>query len=280
MSGMLPYLSAEGLSPVVAVDALERALRDGLDVDADPPRVSLPVGAGELLVMPSSLGAVKLVSIGGDPRIQGVCVVFDRETLAPAAIVDGIALTNLRTAAMSALAVKWLAAPDARRALVLGRGPQGVAHADALRAVVPGLEQVDVVGREAGATAEIESYDVICCCTTAREPLFDGTRVASDAVVVAIGSHEPDAREVDGTLAGRATVIVESRATALREAGDVTLAVAEGALAADALVELAQVVRGGVAVDRRRPRLFKSTGMAWEDAVVAGAVVEAGAGAA
>jgi len=275
---MLPYLSADALDPIAAVDALERALLGGLDVDADPPRVALPLGAdgGELLVMPSSLGAVKLVSIGGDPRIQGVCVVFDPDTLAPVALVDGISLTNLRTAAVSALAVRRLAAPDARRALIFGRGPQGAAHAAALRAVAPTLEVVDVVGREGAAEAAgaIESYDLICCATTAREPLFDGARVADHATVVAIGSHEPGAREVDGALAGRATVVVESRATALREAGDVILAIGEGALREDALIELADVVRGAVAVDRAAgPAFFKSTGMAWEDAVVASAVV-------
>ncbi|WP_445151890.1 ornithine cyclodeaminase family protein [Baekduia sp. Peel2402] len=276
MPGPLPYLSADDLSSLAAVDALERALLGGLDVDADPPRTSLPVGDGELLVMPSSLSAVKLVSIGGDPRIQGVCVVFDPNTLAPVALVDGISLTNVRTAAVSALAVRWLAVPGARRALIFGRGPQGAAHALALRAVAPTLEVVDVVGREGGAAARdaIESYDLICCCTTSREPLFDGARVADEATVVAIGSHEPDAREVDGALAGRATVVVESRATALREAGDVILAVGEGALREDALVELADVVRGDVAVDRAAgPVFFKSTGMAWEDAVVASAVV-------
>jgi ornithine cyclodeaminase/alanine dehydrogenase-like protein (mu-crystallin family) len=258
-----------------AVDALERALRDGLDVDADPPRGSVPVGAGELLVMPSSQGAVKLVTVGGDPRIQGVCVVFDRETLAPAAILDGIALTNLRTAAVSALAVRWLAAADARRALVIGRGPQGVAHGEALRAVAPSLDVVDVVGR-GGDAPEIESYDLICCATTARAPLFDGARVADHATVVAIGPHERDAREVDGALAGRATVVVESRATALREAGDVVMAIEEGALESGALIELGALVRGTASpVDPARPRLFKSTGMAWEDAVVASAVVAA-----
>jgi ornithine cyclodeaminase len=261
---------AAALDPLGAVDALEAALRGGLDVDADPPRAAVPVGAGELLVMPSTHGAVKLVSVGGDPRIQGVCVVFDRATLAPAAILDGIALTNLRTAAVSALAVRWLAAPEPRRALVLGRGPQGVAHAAALRAVAPTLDQVDVVGRDGSAEAAIESYDLICCCTTAREPLFDGARVAPHATVVAIGAHEPDAREVDTALARRATVVVESRATALREAGDVVLA----GLGAGALVELGDVVRGAAPpVDPERPRLFKSTGMAWEDAVVASAVV-------
>jgi ornithine cyclodeaminase len=267
-------LDPAALDVLDAVAALEAALRDGLDPEADPPRASLPVGDGELLVMPSAHGgaaAVKLVTVGGDPRIQGVCVVFDPETLAPVAVLDGIALTDLRTAAVSALAVKHLAAPRPRRLLVFGRGPQGRAHAAALRALLPTLDQVEVVGRE-DQGHDVGSADVICCCTTAREPLFDGARVADHATVVAIGSHERGAREVDGALARRATVVVESRASALREAGDVVMAIAEGALAPGALVTLAEVVRDGVAPPPG-PRLFKSTGMAWEDAVVAAAVV-------
>jgi ornithine cyclodeaminase len=89
---------------------------------------------------------------------------------------------------------------------------------------------------------------------------------------VAIGSHEPDAREVDERLAARATVVVESRASALREAGDVIQAIEAGALAADALVPLAALVRRDARPAPGRPRLFKSTGMAWEDLVVAAAV--------
>jgi len=112
----------------------------------------------------------------------------------------------------------------------------------------------------------------VCCCTTAREPLFDGALVADHATVVAIGSHEPDARETDDELAARATVVVESRASALREAGDVMGAIAAGAITADALVALADLVRGDAAPDPGRPRLFKSTGMSWEDAVVAAAL--------
>jgi len=266
---------ARALDVLGAVDALEAALRGGLDPEAEAPRSVLPVGArgGELLVMPSAAGggapAVKLVTVGGDPRVQGVCVVFDPDTLAPAAVLDGIALTNLRTAAVSALAVRRLAAPGARRLLVFGRGPQGLAHAAAIRAVLPSIDDVEVVGRDHGGV-DVGAADVICCCTTARTPLFDGARVADHATVVAIGSHEPEAREVDAALVARATVVVESRASALREAGDVLAAIAEGALRAEDLLTLSDDLR---AVDPARPRLFKSTGMAWQDAVVAAAVL-------
>ena len=261
------------LGGVVAVDALEAALRSGLDPESDPPRGLLALDRGELLVMPSSAGGrpvVKLVTVGGSPRVQGVCVVFDGETLAPVAIVDGIALTNVRTAAVSALAVRRLAVADARRLLVFGRGPQARAHVAAMRAVRP-IERVDLLGRDSVEAPELVPLaDVICCCTTAREPLFDGATVADHATVVAIGSHEPDARETDDALAARATIVVESRASALREAGDVILAVASGAASADRLVTLAELVRG--ARPAAGPRLFKSTGMSWEDAVVAGAL--------
>ena len=119
----------------------------------------------------------------------------------------------------------------------------------------------------------VSAADIVCCATTAREPLFDGSLVADHATVVAIGSHEPDARETDDALARRATVVVESRTSALREAGDVIGAIAAGALREDELVTLADLVCGRVVADPQRPRLFKSTGMAWEDAVVASALV-------
>jgi ornithine cyclodeaminase/alanine dehydrogenase-like protein (mu-crystallin family) len=278
----LRFISAEEvaqrLSAAQAVDALEAALLAGLDPEAEAPRGVVELEAGQLLVMPSAAAGqpvVKLVTVGGEPRVQGVCVVFDGKTLAPVALVDGIAVTNLRTAAVSALAVRHLAAPDASRVLVFGRGPQAHAHASALRAVRP-VERVDMVGRDHGNVDElVAAGDIICCCTTASEPLFDGELVADHATVVAIGSHEPDARETDEALAGRATIIVESRASALREAGDVILAIDAGATGSDQLVTLSELVRREVKPDRDRPRLFKSTGMAWEDAVIASALVEA-----
>jgi ornithine cyclodeaminase/alanine dehydrogenase-like protein (mu-crystallin family) len=254
------------LSYTEAADALERALRDGFDPEADVPRSSVPVGGGELLVMPSVAGAVKLVTVGGDPRIQGVCVVFDPESLAPVAVVDGIALTNLRTAAVSALAARRLAPPDPRKLVVYGRGPQGDAHVAALRELLPTLDDVVVSGRS--GTPTLEDADIIVCATTAHEPVFDGARVADHALVIAIGSHVPDAAELDAGLMRRAQVVAESRTSAFREAGDIVLS---GITDISTLAE-------NLAADLTRPRVFKSTGMAWEDAVVASAVLAAATG--
>jgi ornithine cyclodeaminase/alanine dehydrogenase-like protein (mu-crystallin family) len=276
VSSAPPLIDARVLPVTEAADALEAALGGGLDPEAAHPRSAVPLGEGELLVMPAAIGAyaaVKLVTIGRhEPRVQGVCVLFDAATLAPLALLDGIALTNLRTPAVSALAVRRLAAEDARRLVIFGRGPQARAHAEAMRAVRP-IEDVELLGRDApGRDALVAAADVICCCTTAREPLFDGELVAAHACVVAIGSHEPAARETDDALAARASVVVESRASALREAGDVVGAIEAGVLGADELVTLADLVAGAELPPG--PRLFKSTGMAWEDAVVAAAVYE------
>ena len=116
--------------------------------------------------------------------------------------------------------------------------------------------------------------DIVCCCTTAREPLFDGTQVAPHATVVAVGSHEPTARELDALLLGRSTVVVEAVSAALREAGDVVMAIGEGALAPTGLVSLAALVRGEAYAADGRPRVFKSVGMGWEDAALAAALLD------
>ncbi len=299
MSGALPQLGDEDvrrlLSPPEAVDALEAALLGGLDPDVEPARVSVGGEQGELLLMPSWAGGalgVKLASVApgnperGLPRIQGVHVVFDPQTLAPVALIDGIALTSLRTAAVSGLAVRRLAPEGARRLLVFGSGAQALSHVEAIRRLRP-IERVDVVARDRrrlatfvkhcrslrlsadpSEPAAVEHADVVCCATTAREPLFDGGLARPGTLVVAVGSHEPEAREVDATLVRRSTaVVVETRAGALREAGDVIQAVRSGDLDPGALVSLAQLVRGELRPGAG-PWLFKSTGMAWEDAVI------------
>jgi ornithine cyclodeaminase/alanine dehydrogenase-like protein (mu-crystallin family) len=279
-----------------AITALRSALHAGLDPEADPPRSVVPVQHGQLLLMPAEWGGyagVKLASVApanpvlGRPRIQGSYLLMDAETLTPLAVLDGVALTAIRTAAVSAVAVQQLAEPHADRLLVFGSGPQARSHVAALRAVRP-VREVVVVARDPnraavfvaecvddgldarlGTAAEVSDADLIACCTTAREPLFDGVELRPSATVVAIGSHEPDVREVDVTTVCRSTVAVEARSAALREAGDVIAPVRAGLVELDSLIGLAELVRGEALVAPDRPRLFKSVGMAWEDLVVA-----------
>jgi ornithine cyclodeaminase/alanine dehydrogenase-like protein (mu-crystallin family) len=299
----LPVLDATQVTGAVgwtdAVAALRAALAAGLDPEAEPARASFGLGAGEVLVMPSGtdrVAGVKLVSIAahnpvrGLPRIHGVYVLFAAATLVPIAVLDGAALTSLRTPAVSALGVDLVAPAAARRLVVFGTGPQAYGHVQALRAVRP-IETVRVVGRDpartaafverlctegiaaaAGDATAVAEADVVACCTTARTPLFVGRLLPDHAVVVAVGSHEPGAREVDGETVRRCGALVESHASATSEAGDIVQALAEGAIEADDLVTLADLVRGA---STARPRLVKTVGMGWEDLVVAAAVVDA-----
>jgi len=290
---------AKLLSVVEAVEAVEDALRAGLDPSADPDRMAVELGPdrGQLLLMPATLDhslGVKIVTVAPEhrartqPRISAVYAYFDGE-LQPSALIDGTVLTTLRTSAVSALAVRQLSRPTASRLVVFGSGPQAKAHIEAFRAVRP-ITRVSVVGRnpdttgelldwcragglaaEAGTPGDVARADIVACCTTAVEPLFDGDLVHDGACVVAIGSHVPTARELDDGLLGRSLVVVEDAPTALREAGDVVQAVACGALDPADLVTLTQLSRLSPATDR--PRVFKAVGMAWEDLVVAAAVV-------
>ncbi len=279
-----------------AVDAIRSALTGGLDPDQDPPRSVVPVPTGQFLLMPAfwdRYAGVKVASVAPDnparglPRIQGHYLLMDGPTLTPKALLDGIALTSVRTAAVSAVAVDLLAEPDAERLVVFGTGPQAQSHIEAFRAVRP-VQDVVVVGRNAertqalaaqypfarvGTPDDVSSADLVACCTSSRTPVFDGAKVPEHATVVAVGSHEPDAREVDDVLIGRSTVVVEGIGAATREAGDVVLAMKSGVLAADDLVPLAELAQGRTVASG--PRLFKSVGMAWEDLVVAAAAYEA-----
>lgn len=294
---------AAALPMPAAIAALRDALRAGLDPAADPARAVVPVRHGQLLLMPAEYGdyaGVKLATVApgnpanGLPRIQGNYLLLDGETLGPLALLDGVALTVLRTAAVSAVAADALAAPDAARLVVFGSGPQARGHVAALRAVRP-VREVVVVARDAGraarfaaaqggsgvearvgTAADVAGADLVACCTTARTPLFDGALLGDRATVVAVGSHEPDAAELDAAAMGRATVVVEARGTALREAGDVIGAVRAGAIDPAALLDLADLLTGRARIDPSRPRVFKSVGMAWQDLVIAATVYRAG----
>jgi ornithine cyclodeaminase/alanine dehydrogenase-like protein (mu-crystallin family) len=286
------------LPMAAAIDAVRAALLAGLDPATDPARSVIPLPHGQILTMPAwwdRFAGVKVVTVAPDnpaaglPRVQGAYLLLDGPTLTPLALLPGAELTTIRTAAVSALAADLLAEPDATNLVVFGAGPQARGHVAALRAVRP-IRQVVVVGRNpdraaelatlcaqdgldarTGTAEDVATADVIACCTTARTPLFDGNLLRTNATVIAVGSHEPDAVEVDARTVTRSTVVVETCPTALREAGDVIQPVRAGLLDPGTLLELAALVRGA-AVDRTRPRLFKSVGMAWEDLVLAAAI--------
>lgn len=287
-----------GLSPRAAVATLAAALRAGLDPQATPGRSSVPLHRGSFLLMPAEFGdyaGVKILTVAPGnpaqnlPRIQGDYLLFDAATLSPVALIDGIALTLLRTPAVSALAVDLLAHGQADSLIVFGTGPQALRHVRAVAAVRP-LSTVTIVGRSpqraaalvaalriegfdagAGVPADVAHAQIVVCCTSANEPLFPGALVRDDAVVVAMGSHDPAARETDDALMTRSAVYVEDVATALREAGDVVIGIANGCLDPAALRTLAELARSGP--ERRSgPALFKGVGMGWQDLVVAGAL--------
>jgi ornithine cyclodeaminase/alanine dehydrogenase-like protein (mu-crystallin family) len=197
---------------------------------------------------------------------------------------------------VAAVLDRLLAETTPLRVVVYGSGPQAHGHIATLAGALAGrraLASVVQLVRDPGLAAPIDgaqvvrlgtpesddtlrAADVVVCATSARDPLFDAGLIADTAVVIAVGSHEPDARELPAELLAHATVVVEDPGAALREAGDVLLAIADGALAAADLVPMRDVVTGAVRPDPARPLVFKSTGMSWEDLVVAEAVLAGG----
>ena len=307
MGAELRLIGAEELRArlpmVAAIDVLETAFRT-LDPGTGPLRTSLETPAGSLLMMPAFGEAgvgVKLVTLTssnpgrGLPYIQAGYVLFDTVTQSPEAVLDGTALTALRTAAVSGLATRHLAREDATRLVVFGAGVQARAHLEAMCAVRPVTELVVVsrspgpagslvqaglergLAARAGSPGSVAEADLICTCTTSGEPLFDGSLLASGVHVNAVGSHRPDARELDTETVRRGRVVVETREVALAEAGELAIPIAEGAIGrAHVVADLAATVRGaGVRRSTDDLTVFKSVGMAFEDLIVARAIVDA-----
>lgn len=286
-------------SMLQSVNALEAALRAGIAMDADPARAIYPIPAGQLLVMPSSgelFSGVKLISVVpsnpsiGMPRIHGIYVLMDATTMSPLAIIDAAELTAVRTAAVSAVAIRQMLSGPVDRTVVFGTGPQAWSHIEAVSALGC-LGNLVAIGRTAesttafvercgqagidargGSTADLASAQLVICCTSARVPLFDADQLAGNALIVAIGSHEPDAREIGNDVMARASVVVESRADASREAGEVVHALASGVTTRARLIELGEIVQGTRPMPHYGLRVFKSVGMGWEDRVVATAL--------
>ncbi|WP_146363898.1 ornithine cyclodeaminase family protein [Arthrobacter yangruifuii] len=297
-----------------AVRALEEALLAGLDPELDSPRLFSPAPAGEFLIMPTEgarYSGIKAATIApenparGLEKIQGIYILFDSATLAPVATMDGAELTAIRTPATTLTAVKHIAAAapadegfgTAPQVLVFGAGPQAVNHIRAARAVFP-QARFSVIGRRAhrvdglirtlaaegiqvqdasGAMKEtVAVADVILCVTSSPTPLFDGSLPRDGAIIASVGQHGLDTREVDETLVRRSDIVVEGRASAWRESGDLIPARSVADWQEIHPPNLQDLVLGRLA---RRPGtccLFTGVGMAWEDLVTAAVVYEEG----
>lgn len=292
------------LPPAQAVEAIRQALIKGYDPAQDFQRQAYNIPGGQFLVMPSTTATatgIKVLTVNHHnanhevERIQGNYLLFQGGSLSPVAVIDGAALTSLRTPAVSLSAIAPLLTNSVAplQVLIFGTGPQGRWHEKVVRDLCGDKRDVSVtyVSRnrpdflpeeapegstrqwvQAGSDSagrELGRADVILCCTTASEPLFTQADVREDVMVVAVGSHTPDARELDADFLSSGQVIVEDLETARREAGDVIQAVAQGALSYEDLILLKDLVTGRVTPKRTAPIIFKTTGMGWEDLVLA-----------
>jgi len=246
---------------------------------------------------------VKIVSVSpdnhlaGKPAVMGIYLLMDGRTLEPLALIDGQRLTLWRTACASALASTYLSRPESRRLLVLGAGALAPFLARAHAAVRP-IEHIRVWNRTpanarklvAGLRAEgfaadvaddldaaLPHADIVTAATISTVPLVRGALLEPGTHVDLVGAFSPAMRESDEAAFMRARVYVDTRAGALKEAGDVVQAIAEGALKPEAICgELAELARGAVPGrgSAGEITLFKSVGAAIEDLATATAVYE------
>jgi len=229
----------------------------------------------------------------GLPTHLAVILLWDSATGALLSLMDGRLITEMRTAAVSAAATNALALPTAPLLAILGAGVQARSHVEALRLVRP-LERVRVWSRtvarartfaeemserygvpvEPCGTAEqaVRDAQVIVTATSSQTPVLEGRWVAPGAHINAVGAPRPDWRELDSALVARCRLFVDSRAGALVEAGDVLLAIREGAITEQHIRgEIGECFAGAVPgrTSDEEITLFKSLGMAVEDVATA-----------
>ena len=292
---MLPFLDEEQVRAVLRMEDLIPAMETAL-VEFSAGRVAQPVRqmlsvephGGYFGAMPAAgsvgLGA-KLVSFyPGNaahrlPTHAAIVLLFRPETGEPLAIMDGRLITEMRTAAVSAVATRAMAAESAKVLGVLGSGVQARSHVEALR-LVRNFDEVRVRSRtpghaehfaaEVGAIAmsaeeAVRDADVIVTATAAREPVLLGAWLKKGAHVNAVGWPGPQGRELDED-AMRNVLVVDSREAVLKESGDVMLA------GAAIYAELGEVLSGSSPVPSGVTTVFKSVGIAVEDVAAANLV--------
>ncbi len=207
----------------------------------------------EMAVHPANTGA------GLDP-IQGAVLLHDGEDGRLQGVVHAAALTAIRTAAVSAVATRALARPDAAVVAIIGSGVQGRAHIEAMRCVLPharlllwGRDQHRATnlaaecGIEAVASIEaaIRAADVVCTTTAALEPVTRAAWFSPGCHLNAVGSSTPAAREIDAATIARARLFVDRREAALAESGDVLGALRDKVITPEHIAaELGEVLTG------------------------------------
>jgi ornithine cyclodeaminase/alanine dehydrogenase-like protein (mu-crystallin family) len=261
-------------------------------------------GGGSLYVMPAATRSpralvTKLITVvpgneaRGLPSHQGVLLVFDPDSGEASLCIDAAAVTAIRTAAASAVATRLLARRDARILALIGSGVQAHTHLEAIASVCK-LEEVRVwsptrshrtdfaqatdgargvrVHAVDSAESAVRGADIVCTLTASGQPVVLGEWLGAGCHINAVGASTAGARELDGEAVRRSRIFVDHREAAGREAGDLLLAAAEGAIGLDAIVaELGEVLDGRQAGRRADDEitLFKSLGQAVEDAAAA-----------
>jgi alanine dehydrogenase len=275
------------LSMEEVIPAMERALADFSSGKVEQPvRTIVPVAEhrGFLGVMPAYTGAAlgtKLVTFyphNTDMHTHHATILLFRpETGKPLVTMDGRLITEVRTAAVSAVATQRLARADASVLAIIGSGVQARSHLEALR-LVRGFREVRVWSpRRAAAFAEehgvratasaeeaVRGADVVVTATTSSTPVLSGEWLSPGVHINAIGAPRPNWRELDDEVLRHARVYVDSREAAMQESGDV---IAGGEIFA----EVGEVVSGAKPGRRSAEEvtLFKSLGLAVEDVAAA-----------
>ncbi len=276
---------------IEAVEEAHRELSLGSAIDVPRQRTRLPQTALHILqgALPGRDAIGYKAYTSNRSGVRFLVYVFSAASGVLRAVVEADRLGMMRTAAASAVATRWLARPDAQVLGLFGSGWQAEGHLEAIAAVRP-LRRVKVFARNAeklqafcakmgerlgidvvaAASAEetVRDSDIVSTVTTATNPLFDAKWLAPGTHINAAGSNSLIRREVgEDVLKASRLIVVDSVATALKEAGDLLPALEKGRLSERALVELGELIIGRHA-GRSSPEeitLFESQGMAIQD---------------
>ena len=234
----------------------------------------------EVVIAPANHGR------GLDPH-QGTVLIHDGITGILTAVLNASAITEIRTAAVSALATQLLARPDSRRVAILGSGVQARSHVEAMRCVIPDADVVawsrtrahaDRLAADTGCAVAatiaeaLDGADVVCTTTSTKDPIVGRALLAPGTHYNAVGSSMTFAREFDGAAMAAASLFVDRRESTLNESGDYLDAVRETGIGPDHIrAELGELLIGQHPGRESRDEitLFKSLGLAVEDLAAA-----------